>query len=108
MFTNIYELMYCIKVGIWDALHDKLTVTGVSTSYLSASLLFNVNFDWSVFVGILGALAAVSSAVKHTIDAVRSWNALKKERAELLKEQVEEQLEKEKLLKTKNENDEQK
>ena len=92
---NSHDILHFIKIGLWDAIHDRITVTGVSTSYLGASLLFNVNFDWSIVVGALGGLAAIASTIKHSIDAYRSWVALKKEKKEALI--VDEQLENELL-----------
>ena len=76
----IFETLHWIKNGIWDSISDRVTMGGVSVSYISSAMLLNMNFDLSLWVAGAGSLTAISGVAKNSLESYKTYLAIKNDK----------------------------
>ena len=91
----IFETLHWIKNGIWDSISDRVTMGGVSVSYISSAMLLNMNFDLSLWVAGAGILTAISGVAKNSLESYKTYLTIKNDKVKaekMIKEHDEEPL----------------
>ena len=75
-----FDTLHWIHEGMFRTVQDRFEMGSLSLTYLSSAMLFNMNFDLSLTVAVIGAFSGAVSIAKNGLDAFRTYLAIKKDK----------------------------
>ena len=75
-----FDTLHWISEGFIRSAHDRFNLNSLSLTYISSAMLFNMNFDLSVVIAVLGGLGGASAVVKNSLESYKTYLSIKKDK----------------------------